>query len=56
MNHIKTALPDILMVGGAAALAYGAWLSYPPAGFITGGILALVFGVLSAVNTQRASK
>jgi len=54
--NIKTLLPDALMLGGAAALAYGAGLVHPAAGYITGGLLALAFGVLSAINAQRASK
>lgn len=42
---IAGALPglalDLAGVGGAASVTYGAWLVYPPAGFIVGGILAL---------------
>lgn len=38
-------LPDLLIAGGAAGIAYGAWLVYPPAGFIVGGALALVGGL-----------
>ena len=41
-------LPDSLLVGGAAALAYGAWLAYPPAGYIVGGALTLLAGVVLA--------
>lgn len=41
-------LPDGLMVGGAAALAYGAWLAYAPAGFIVAGTLAIVAGCMVA--------
>ena len=36
------------MIGGAAGVSYGAWLIYPPAGFVVGGILLLVAGVLTA--------
>lgn len=46
MSKIAGFLPDFLLVGGAAALAYGAWLVYAPAGFIVGGLLALVGGVI----------
>ena len=53
MNHIKPLLPDVLMVGGAAALSYGAGIIHPAAGYIVGGILALAFGVLSAINARR---
>lgn len=41
-------LPDLLLVGGAASMAYGAWLVYPPAGFITGGVLLLVAGIIAS--------
>ena len=41
-------LPDALMAGGAAAVAFGAGLVYLPDGFITGGSLAIAAGVLAA--------
>ncbi len=41
-------VPDLLMVAGAAAVSYGAWLIHPAAGFITGGVLLLVAGVLAS--------
>ena len=52
MKQITDHLPDALMVGGAAALAYGNWLMYAPAGYIVGGLLALGAGVITA----RAAK
>ena len=36
------------MVGGAAALSYGAWLIYPAAGFIVGGLIAIAAGFMLA--------
>jgi len=45
-------LPDALLVGGAAALSYGAWVIYPAAGFIVAGVLSMAAGVLTA----RAAK
>lgn len=42
------AVPDGLLIGGAAAIAYGAWLIYAPAGFIAGGVLLIAGGVLMA--------
>jgi hypothetical protein len=45
---INSLLPDVLMLGGAAALSYGAWLIYAPAGYLVGGCLLLVAGVLAA--------
>ena len=41
-------VPDLLIFAGAASLSYGAWLVYPPAGFITGGLLLLVAGVIAS--------
>jgi len=45
MRRLAKALPDILrdLLGlcGAGSIAYGAWLVFPPAGFIVGGLLLL---------------
>ena len=41
-------MPDALMLAGASTIAYGAGLIYEPAGYIVGGLLALVGGVLLA--------
>ena len=41
-------MPDLLMLSGATSLAYGAWLIYPPAGFLVAGVLLLVAGVLAS--------
>lgn len=41
-------LPDALLVGGAVAIAAGAGMVYEPAGYIVGGLLALVAGYLLA--------
>jgi len=38
-------LPDLLLVAGAAGLSYGAWLAYPPAGYVVGGALAIIAGL-----------
>lgn len=48
MKHIQTMLPDTLMVAGGAALSYGAWMVYAPAGFLVGGALLVAAGVLLA--------
>ena len=45
---MKKLLPDLLLVAGAASLAFGAWLAWPPAGFIVAGALALVAGLKTA--------
>lgn len=40
----------LLLSGGAMALTVGAALIYPPAGWITGGVLAILGGILSAMG------
>ena len=37
---------DLVGVAGAAAITFGAWSVYRPAGWIVGGALALVAAVL----------
>ena len=41
-------LPDALMVAGAGAVSAGAGMVYQPAGWIAGGVFALVAGWLTA--------
>ena len=45
---MKKIIPDLLLVAGAASLAYGAWLAWAPAGFIVAGALAIVAGLQTA--------
>lgn len=45
---LPDALPDVLMICGAATLSYGASLVYLPAGFVVAGLLLLIAGVLTA--------
>ena len=40
--------PDVLMIGGAAAIAYGAGLIYTPASYIVAGLIAMAGGFLLA--------
>jgi len=42
---MKKYLPDLLLVAGAAAIAYGAWAAWPPLGFIAAGAFVLVAGL-----------
>jgi len=42
MKHI----PDLLLIAGTAAIAYGSWMVYPAAGFIVGGGIVFLLGVL----------
>ncbi len=47
-SRIAGLVPDALMVAGTGAVAYGTWMIYPPAGFIVGGVLTVVGGILAA--------
>lgn len=38
---------DVFGLAGAGLVAYGAWLAYPAAGFIVGGVLVLAGAFLS---------
>lgn len=40
------ALEFTLDLAGIAGLGYGAWLAYPPAGFMVAGSLALIASIL----------
>ena len=37
---------DALLIGGTAALCFGAWQVYPPAAWMLGGICASAYGYL----------
>ena len=41
-------LRDLAGLAGVAAIGYGAWLAWPPAGFMVGGALVLAGVLLSA--------
>lgn len=41
-------VPDALLAGGGALVAFGCWSIYPPAGWIVGGGLMLAAGWLLA--------
>lgn len=45
MNVFLKLVPDLLLVIGSASISFGAWLVFPPAGYIVGGFLILVAGV-----------
>lgn len=42
----KKFFPTVLTVIGAAAVSFGVWMIYPPAGLITAGLLAITFSVI----------
>lgn len=49
---VVSTAPDGLLIAGAAAISYGAWLIYEPAGYIAGGVLLIAGGVLLARGAQ----
>lgn len=51
MKQLASLVPDLLMVGGAVAISFGAWMMYAPAGYVVGGLLSLVAGVIMARGT-----
>jgi hypothetical protein len=51
MKKLAKMVPDVLIVGGAGALSYGAGQLLPAAGYIVAGILLLVGGVCAARRT-----
>lgn len=49
LAHVAAAqVPDLLMAGGAMAIATGAAQVYGPAGWIAGGVLAITGGIVMA--------
>ncbi|MCS1312090.1 hypothetical protein NX031_18035 [Escherichia coli] len=50
---IMLILAPLVGVLGALLLAYGAWLIYPPAGFVGGGAWCLVWSGLVARYLER---
>lgn len=54
--NFGTMLRDLAAVAGAAAIAYGFWLAYPPAGFVVGGGMALAAAVLSSFAKPKADQ
>ena len=45
---------DMAGLCGVGLVSYGAWLIYPPAGFITGGILLIVGALLISLGSRAA--
>jgi len=44
MKLLKSFLPDVLLLAGAAGITAGAWMIYPPSGYIVGGALSVFAG------------
>jgi len=45
MPLLKKLLPDVLIVAGIVSVSYGAWLIYPPLGYIVPGAFAITAAV-----------
>ena len=43
---------DLAGLCGVGLVSYGAWMIYPPAGFITGGLLLIVGTLLIALGNR----
>lgn len=50
---LPVAFRDGVGLVAVGAIAYGAWMIYPPVGFITGGVLTLAGVMLSATMSGR---
>ena len=46
---------DLAGLCGVGLVSYGAWMIYPPAGFITAGILLIVGALLLALGHRTAA-
>lgn len=57
LRAVGRLMPSILCdaagFGGAVLVSYGAWLIYAPTGFITGGILLIVFAVFVGIRLNE---
>lgn len=49
---LRAVVEDVVYIGGMAAITFGAWQVYAPAGWIAGGLFACVF----AYALGRATK
>ena len=58
LRTIAMAVPslvrDLAGLCGVGLVSYGAWMIYPPAGFIAGGILLIVGALLIALGNRAA--
>ena len=45
-KNIPKAAPDLLALAGGYLIAQGAWMIYPPAGMIVGGLIVIAAAVI----------
>lgn len=50
---LKSVFIDLVGIGGAALVSYGAWLIAQPAGFITGGVFLIAGCVLTSRSAAK---
>jgi hypothetical protein len=43
---------DLAGLGGVGLVSYGAWMIFPPAGFITAGLLLIMGSLLVAIGNR----
>jgi hypothetical protein len=59
LRVVAVAMPglmrDVAGLCGVGLVSYGAWLIYPPAGFITAGILLIVGALVLALGHRTAA-
>ena len=53
MKLLLSVIQVLLVICGAAMLAYGVGLMYPPGGWIVGGLCAAVAGLLMMVGDRE---
>lgn len=51
---VPSLVRDLAGLCGVGLVSYGTWMIYPPAGFITGGILLIVGALLIALGNRTA--
>ena len=54
LGAIPGLLRDLAGLSGVGLVSYGAWLVYPPAGFIVGGSLMISGALLLALGNRPA--
>lgn len=54
LGAIPGLLRDFAGLSGVGLVSYGAWLVYPPAGFLVGGSLMIAGALLLALGSRSA--
>lgn len=53
MHKVIDSLRLVLASAGIGLIGYGAWLHYPPLGFVAAGMLILILSIAGAMRTAR---